>query len=307
MVVLQQMAVLFSIMIIGFLSYKKDIINDEVSKKLSSIVVNIANPALILSSVIGDNSGIEKTDLLLTLVVAIAMFSALMLLSIVIPIILRVDKKSYSAYRVMTVFSNIGFMGFPIISSLYGANYLLYASVFLLPYNLLIYTYGVQTIKQNKKKIKFKEQIKQIMNIGVMMSIFVIVVYLTKVKFPTWINASATILSNMTVPLSMMVIGSAMATMEFRKIITNIRLLIFSVIRLLIVPILGTFLVKQIVSNPIICDITIIMLSVPVGSMTSMLAQEYDGDYGLTSKGVTLTTILSVVTIPVVSYLVKYI
>lgn len=304
MIVLQQMIVLFIIMMIGFWLNKKDIINDEVSKKLSYIVVNIANPAMILSSVLGDNSGIEKSDLLVTLSVAVVMFAILIILSILIPKILRVDKKSFGAYQVMTVFSNIGFMGFPILSSLYGPNSLLYASLFLLIYNILMYTFGIQIFKQSNIKVNFGQQIKQILNIGVITCIIAIVVYLFNITFPIWITKSVNMLSNLTAPLSMMVIGASMVTIDFKIMFKDIRLILFSIIKLLVIPVLGTLLVKQFVSNQVICGVTMIMLSVPVGSMTSMLAQQYDGDYEITSKGVVFTTVLSVISVPIVAFLV---
>lgn len=304
MIVLQQMIVLFIIMMIGFWLNKKDIINDEVSKKLSYIVVNIANPAMILSSVLGDNSGIEKSDLLITLSVAVVMFAILIILSILIPKILRVDKKSFGAYQVMTVFSNIGFMGFPILSSLYGPNSLLYASLFLLIYNILMYTFGIQIFKKSNIKVNFGQQIKQILNIGVITCMIAIVVYLCKITFPIWITKSVNMLSNLTAPLSMMVIGASMVTIDFKIMFKDIRLILFSIIKLLVIPVLGTLLVKQFVSNQVICGVTMIMLSVPVGSMTSMLAQQYDGDYELTSKGVVFTTVLSVISVPIVAFLV---
>ncbi len=148
------MIVLFLVMLVGFLAYKKNYINDNASKKLSSIVVNIANPALILSSVLSMDNTITGKDLITTVILAIAVFAGLLIISIFIPIIFRVEKQSAGAYQVMTVFSNIGFMGFPIISSVYGSSALLYATLFLIPYNILIYTYGIHTMKAGKKKAK---------------------------------------------------------------------------------------------------------------------------------------------------------
>ena len=152
MIVLQQMTVLFLVMMIGFFAYKKDMIDSITSKKLSSIVVNIANPAMILSGVIGDTSQIQGNDLILTITVSIILYLVLLLIGTVLPSLLRIPKKSAGVYSVMTVFSNIGFMGFPIISAVYGSGALLYASIFLIPYNILIYTYGIQMMRQGEKE-----------------------------------------------------------------------------------------------------------------------------------------------------------
>lgn len=298
------MIVLFLIMLVGFIAYKKDYINDNASKKLSSIVVNIANPALILSSILSMDHTVTGKDLMTTVVIAAALFAGLLLISIFVPALFRVDRQSYGAYRVMTVFSNIGFMGFPIISSVFGSSALLYATLFLIPYNVLIYTYGIHTMKANKEGEKEKLNLGQIFNIGVIACVLAIILFACQVKLPDFLASGITMLSNLTAPLSMMVIGASMAVIDFKNLLSDYKLLLFSLFKLLLLPILGTLLVKQFVSNEVICGVTMVMLATPVGSMTAMLAQEYDGDYELASKGVMLTTLLSVVTIPIVSAIV---
>lgn len=306
MVALQQMLVLFIIMMIGFIAYKKNIITDETSKKLSAIVVNISNPALILSSVTG-NATVTGTELVETMFVAIGMYVFLIAVAALVPVIIKAPAKDRGTYRVMTIFGNVGFMGFPIISSLYGSGALLYASLFLLPYNILIYTYGVWEMCKSScegsgaVKKSGRESIKQIFNIGVIFCIIAVVVYALGIKFPAWVNTTVSMLSSTTAPLSMMVIGASFATMNFKKVFLNVRTWVFSALRLLVIPVLGTFLVSLVTENPSIIGVTMVMLGVPVGSMTAMLAQEYGGDYALSSETVAMTTLLSVVTFPIVS------
>lgn len=306
MVALQQMLVLFIIMMIGFIAYKKNIITDETSKKLSAIVVNISNPALILSSVTG-NATVTGAELVETMFVAIGMYVFLIAVAALVPVIIKAPARDRGTYRVMTIFGNVGFMGFPIISSLYGGGALLYASLFLLPYNILIYTYGVWEMCKSSGegsgavKKSGRESIKQIFNIGVIFCIIAVVVYALGIKFPAWVNTTVSMLSSTTAPLSMMVIGASFATMNFKKVFLNVRTWVFSALRLLVIPVLGTFLVSLVTDNPSIIGVTMVMLAVPVGSMTAMLAQEYGGDYALSSETVAMTTLLSVVTFPIVS------
>lgn len=301
MIVLQQMAVLFIVMMIGFWAYKKDIIDSVTSKKLSSIVVNIANPAMILSGVIGDTSQIKGRDLIVTVTATLVLYLALLIAGTILPHLLRIPKKSIGTYRVMAVFSNIGFMGFPIISAVYGSGALLYASIFLIPYNILIYTYGIQMMKQGEKEAFHW---KKVVNIGVVFCIISIFLFITNISLPGWVESTITTLSGLTAPLSMMVIGASFATMNLKELFCDGKLLLFSVVKLLVFPIVGTLIAKQWIDNWALCGVIMIMLSTPVGSMTAMLAQEYNGDYALASKGVAITTILSVVTIPLVSAIV---
>lgn len=301
---LQQMIVLFLIMLVGFVAYKKDYINDNASKKLSAIVVNIANPALVLSSIVSMDGTITGRDLLTTVLIAAALYGGLLLISVFVPKLFRVPGESYGAYRVMTVFSNIGFMGFPIISSVYGSGALLYATLFLIPYNVLIYTYGIQAMRTGKTEEKGTFQLGRIVNVGVIACVMAIILFVCNITLPSFLASAISMLSSLTAPLSMMVIGASMAVIDFKKLISDYKLLLFSAFKLILLPILGTLLVKQFVANEVICGVTMVMLATPVGSMTAMLAQEYDGDYELASKGVMLTTLMSVVTLPLVSAIV---
>ena len=206
----------------------------------------------------------------------------------------------------MTVFSNIGFMGFPVISALYGSGALLYAALFMIPYNVLIYTYGISAMSIGKKigEKKGSWNPGRIFNIGVVACVLTIIIYLTGIRLPEFVEKTVTNLSNLTAPLSMMVIGASLATFDLKKLFLDARLLVFSMIKLLMIPVIGMLIIKQFVSSEMICGVCMVMLATPVGSMTAMLAQQYDGDYEMASKGVALTTILSVATMPLVSMLV---
>ena len=135
MLLQEQMIVLFILMGVGFLCYKLQIITDEVNKKLSAIVVNIANPAMVLTGCMGDDK-IKGEELLMVFVLVIIVYTVLVLLAMVIPPLLKIDKKSRGTYQAMTIFSNIGFMGFPVVAALYGNSAVLYASLFSIPYNM---------------------------------------------------------------------------------------------------------------------------------------------------------------------------
>lgn len=296
MLLLEQMVVLFLLMGIGYLCYKKNIITDErFSKKLSAIVVNVANPALVLTGCLGEEK-IQGQELLATAAIIVGVYLALLLIAQVLPRILRVEKESRGTYKAMTVFSNIGFMGFPVVAALYGNSALLYAALFTIPYNILIYTYGISSMSSaaaSEKKGKDGQTqssgaaflLGRIFNIGVIACVVTIIIYLCKIPVPGMIADTINHLSNLTAPLSMMVIGASLATIDLKKLFTDVRLLLFSAVKLLIIPIAGVLIIKQFVSNEMICGVCLVMLATPVGSMTAMLAQQYDGDYEMASKG----------------------
>lgn len=281
---------------------KKEIVSDEMCKSLSWIVVNLANPAMILSGSVNSESGIAGKELLTTLALAVGIFAVLILISLLLPVLLRVPKRSAGVYCVMMIFSNIAFMGFPVISALYGAEALLYASVFLIPFNLLIYTYGILALKSNDGP-KEKMNLKKVANIGVICCGISIILSFVHVPMPSFVKTTISSLSALTAPISMMVIGASMATINIGKLFTDVKLLLFSLLKLVVIPVAGLLFLKTFIHNEMLLGVCMVMLATPVASMTAMLAQQYDGDYELASKGVALTTILSVVTMPLVSFL----
>lgn len=142
MILLKQMLIFFFIMILGYYAARKGVMDDKVSKSISWIVVNIANPALIISGSLG-KSTISTADILSATALAATVFFVLILIAEFLLPLLSFPKEEEGVYKVMLVFSNIGFMGFPILAAIYGASALMYVSVFLIPFNMLIYTYGV--------------------------------------------------------------------------------------------------------------------------------------------------------------------
>lgn len=310
MLLLEQMLALFLIMCVGYYSYRKEIITDEVNRKLSAIVVNIANPAMVLSSSMG-NEKVQEQELLIMAILAVAVFAVLILLAAFLPRLFRLEKRSWGAYRAMTVFGNIGFMGFPIISSIYGEGALFYATIFVIVLNVLIYTYGISVMRtipegtetlppsEGSKRTPWSE-IRKIFNIGVAACILTLIIYLVDIPMPSFFRKTTSMLGGMTAPLSMLVIGASLAGMDLKSLLTDKKLIGFVLFRLLAVPAVGLLAIGQFIGDDLILGVCMVMLATPVASMTTMLARQYGGDHELTARGVALSTILSVVTMPLI-------
>lgn len=303
MLLLQQMIVLFILMLIGYYVSKKGFLSDATFKQLSWIVVYVACPAMVISGSVNSGKMIQGAELFGTLGLAIGTYVVLIHISMVTPYILRVPKEDRGVYKVMMIFSNIGFMGFPLINSIYGAEALLYAALFQIPFNVLIYTYGILALKK-KTEEKEKLDFKKIMNIGVICCIISIIIALFQIEVPDFAKSTVSNLSNLTAPLSMMVIGASLTKIKFKELFTDVRLLLFCGWKLLVVPIVLLFILKMFIADEMLLGVCMVVLSTPIASMTAMLAQQYDGNYELASKSVALSTILSVVTMPIVSFIV---
>ena len=300
MLLLQQMIVLFVLMLIGFFVSKKGYISDATFKQMSWLVVYVACPAMVISGSVNSGKMMEGQELFAAMGLTLAIYAVLILLGLITPFILGVPKEDRGVYKVMMIFSNIGFMGFPLIGSLYGAEALLYAALFQIPFNVLIYTYGILVLKK-KTDDNEKLDLKKIFNIGVICCIISIVIALFQIETPDFVKTIVSNLSNLTAPLSMMVIGASLTKIRFKDLFTDIRLLLFCGLKLIVIPVVMLFVLKQFIDNTIVLGVCMVILSTPVASMTAMLAQQYDGNYPLASKGVAVSTILSVLTMPLVA------
>jgi len=303
MLLFQQMLVLFFLMMIGYFLRKRDIFSEDTCRAVSWLVVHVANPALILSGSISRSKPLEPGEIGLCLGVSVLIFAGMILTAAAVTPVFRIPKKSRGTCRVMLVFSNVGFMGFPVVSAVYGADALLYASVFLIPYNLLLYTYGIEEMRglgTERRSISWKK----ILNIGVVTSVLSLLIAVFDLQMPDFVRTAVSSLSGLTAPLSMMVIGASMVNLRIRELFADGRLLVFALLKLILLPTAGMLLLGLFLKNEMLLGVCLVMLATPVGSMTAMLAQQYGGDYELDSRGVALTTLLSVLTIPLVSMLV---
>lgn len=352
MVMLQQMIVMFLMMAVGYLCYRKQILTEEVSKKVSAIVVNVANPCMILSSALTDQQ-MQGKELVQTLAIVVMMYVFLLVMAQLLPRILCIQKESRGAYAAMTVFANIGFMGFPVLAAMYGNGALLYGAVFQIPFNILIYTYGVAVLTRKpgacakteqdvKAEVDVKaepngktgerqdaqgitaavngkseniengseqqgklqgtvEIVKKIFNIGVIACIAAMLLYFLQTPVPSFLQAFITNLGNLTAPLSMMIIGASLAQMPLKELFLDKKLLLFSLVKLLLLPAVWMIMVNRVAEQEILRGVCLVMMATPAGSMTAMLAQQYGGDYETASRGVALTTVLSVITMPLLA------
>ena len=222
------------------------------------------------------------------------------MVSFVLLPLLKVPKDDRGVYRVMTIFTNIGFMGLPIIQAAYGDEALLYAALFQFPFNFLIYTYGIAALRgENQFESGFK--LSKLLNVGVIFCTIAITIYVLDLQMPVFIIESANRLSNLAAHLSMMVIGQSMIHISPKDMFGDVRLFLFSLIKLTVIPAVGVLILQMFLQNDMLINVCFIMMATPIGSMTAMLSQQYGGNYTLASKGVAFSTIMSVVTIPLMS------
>lgn len=301
LIVFQQMLVLFAMILAGYFCYKKDIITDELQPKLSYMVVNVFNPFLVISS-ITDKSVDKSMELILeNICLGIILFAVWMITGPIIVRLLRIPGEKRPLYSLMNIFSNLGFMGLPLISAIYGKGAAIYVSFYMLMYNLLLYTYGIYVAGKHSPSKKADFSWKKIMNPGFISCLVAIIIFALQIPVPQAAATFVSYMGNTAVPLSMILIGVFMAKINLKEIFTNIKIYLFSLIKLVILPILLIQILKLLPFDSTLLGIFLLLSGTPVGSIVILVADEYGigGKEGV--QGIVLTTLLSLFTLPFIA------
>ncbi len=295
--VIEEMLTLFIIMAIGYIANKVSFITKEGNRLLSKLIVNITLPAMVLASVMSIGEKMAGWDLLLLLAVAFASYAILGLLAFLTPRILRAPREKAGVYSFLAMFGNVGFVGFPIITAVYGKEAVFYAALFNIPFNLLIFSVGVAMLSAGEK---FRLSRQVLLNPSLLASILALILYILPLKFPGPIVETVDLLGSITVPGAMLVVGASLGSVPVKEVFNDARVYAVSLVKLLLCPVLIWLCFHQVIDNPLILGAAVITTAMPSATNAAMLTMEYGGDEALASKGIFIATILSIVTIPLV-------
>ncbi len=302
-VILQQMGVICILVFIGVCLQKTGVIDNLTSKKLSIIMIDICNPALIMSSVLSGNITASHEDLLTALILGALFYGVLVALGFIVPLILRVKEDKRWVYNMMCVYTNTGFLGIPIAKAVLPANSILYVVVINVFYSLLFYTHGVTLMGRGKHKNPIKKKagpsLLNAINAGTVMAILSLLVFWFGLKFPPIIKNTVEYIGNTAVFLSMVLLGVAIARSNITDSIKDVRLWGFVIIRMILVPIVIVFvMIKAGIGAEAVLAICL-MAAVPVGNLPLIQAEKIGEDTKLLSSAIAVTAVISIFTITI--------
>lgn len=309
-VVLQQMVIIFILIGIGMILYRSKMLSEETSKQISGIIINVTNPALLICSAFDDGPKVSLRELSIAFVSYAAVFALLIVIGFLIPCLLRVPKRLHYTYQMLTIFGNVGFIGIPLASAVLGSESLIFVSIFNLLFNLLIYTFGMSMLQRAAagqaadadsipRHNSTSGRLQKLVNAGTISAVFTIVFYLGDFHVPVVISSTLSYTGRATTLLSMLVLGVSVAQMAPKDIFSHPRLYLFTLLRQILVPIGCVLLLRGLIDNKLILNTMLLMVAVPAANMPLMIAKQMDMDTESISQGIILTTVLSLVTVPV--------
>lgn len=307
-VIIQQMIMIFLLIAIGVILHRTKLIKEDGSKQISNIILKVTNPALLLTSSLSGTDRISNSEFVTGVIFYIIMYLSLIVLSFIIPMILRIEKSKRYSYIMMTIFGNVGFIGIPLATEVLGADSLIYVSVCNLFFSIIIYTFGIsvfeKTVNKTKENRKKGFHLPGWINVGTICACITVILYTTGQSLPQMLNDVLSYAGRSTTFLSMLVLGVSVSTMNPKKVFTNLKLYIFVIIRLVIVPIVMITIFKLFTDSPMLISSLTLMCSISFANMPLMFAKSYGVNDEDISGGIILSTIMSLITIPIVSMLV---
>ncbi|MBP1584853.1 MAG: AEC family transporter [Lachnospiraceae bacterium] len=289
LIVLKQMSVIAILVGIGIWLQKRDVLNDKSTPFLSRIVVDICNPALIVSSIVSGNISVTHEDFLNGVGISAAVYFLFIVLGYIVPHIIRVPKDERKFYTMMCIFGNVGFLGIPVARAILPENCMLYVIICNVFYNLIFYTHGIVTLSSGKEKMN----LKKLFSPGVLMSVFALVIFWFDLELPDMIENTIQYLGNPTVFLSMILLGAAVGRSRFFEEVSDLKLWMFILIRLVAVPVAVVILLGLLNVQEEMIRTFCLMCAVPVGNLPMIQAEKTGERTDVLSKGIIVTTVFS--------------
>ena len=316
---LTTIATLFFLMAVGFVAGKLGIINGTASKNLSRLIIAIAQPALIIDSLVKMEYSPENLRLgLLTLLLGLAIHGFLAVIAFFAFTPFRnLDERKLSEFS--AVFGNVGFVGFPILSSILGDRGLFMGAFFVISFHLTLWTWGIAILARKRDDIKLTPK-KIFLNYGTVPCLIGFVLFVLGGLLPSVLPAGVTnvlsaaapsVLSTLSyvaslcTPISMLITGALLASRSLSQILGSGKIYYLCAVKLVLTPLLVCALMKLIGFDPMWIQFAVVIIAMPSASTVTMLAELHDISPGYAAQAVGTTSLISIATMPCVIWLAQ--
>ncbi len=299
---IQVMVILFIIVVIGYVANKLGYMGGDFDRRLSSVVITFACPALVLSSVMGDDLP-DRSLILPLLGVGFLTYIILTAVALILPRIVTKDRDERGIVGFAVMFANVGFIGYPIVASIFGHQAVFYAALLNMPNTFFIFTIGVMLVKGEYGLRQFSPRV--LASPALLAAVLAAVLVALGVRTPHIIAEPIRLVGNITVPASLMIIGSSMANLPLKQIMGNGKVYATSFLRLVVVPLSFYYLFRMMGVTDVVNNINTVVLAMPVASFGTMFCLRYERNVALMTEITFVTTVASIATIPLVTMLFK--
>ena len=294
----QVMMTLFVIVIVGYVAGKRGYLGGDFDRQLSTLVINITCPALILSSAMTGELP-DRQFILPLLAISVITYVVLTIVALLLPRYLTRRKEDEGTVGFALMFGNVGFMGYPVVASIFGYEAVFYAAVLNVVNTFAVFTVGTMLIT-GKNEVEGARFQKKVLYSTPMIAAYLtmLIVALRIDHIPGYISQPLTMIGNITVPAALLIIGSSMSNLPLKALLGNGTVYITSLMRLAIIPIGMFYLCRSLGFSPLVVNINTIVIAMPVATYGTILCLKYKKDTTMITEVTFITTLLSMLTIP---------
>lgn len=300
--IFQEIVTLFAIVAVGYGAKKLRFMNDEFDRMLSKLVINIALPGMILGSVLTATQLPSAQEVWGCLGLSLISMLIMFLVAYGFTLLLRIPDGHRGVYRFMLCFGNVGFIGYPVLTAVFGPDALVYAAVFNLPFNLFVFTVGAWFLTQDTDgSVKVQTTWRTFVTPVMISCLVAIVLTLLGIHHAPILGDALNTLGSITTPAALLIIGSSLANMPARELLGSPRLWICSLFRLMVMPVLIWAAFSPFVPSGLMLAVTIMLTGMPVATNGTMLCYQYGGNSRVMAQGTFVTTVLALASIPLLA------
>ena len=299
------MLTLFAIVVVGYIAGKLGYMGGTFDKKLSKVVIDITCPALILSSAMTGELP-DRRYILPLLGISVLTYVLLTGVALLLPRFLTKKKDDEGVIGFAMMFGNVGFMGYPIVASIFGHEAVFYAAVLNVVNTFTVFTIGTMlVVGKNQSTVEEKEMSRKKMLRKVLYSTPMLSAYLTMLivaleikDIPEFISQPLTMIGNITVPAALLIIGSSMSQLPLRALLGNSTIYTTTLMRLAILPIGIHYLMTLLGFSSFVVGINTVVIAMPVATYGTILCLRHGKDTTLITEVTFITTLLAMISIP---------
>ena len=300
------MLTLFAIVVVGYIAGKWGYMGGTFDKKLSKVVIDITCPALILSSAMTGELP-DRRYILPLLGISVLTYVLLTGVALLLPRLLTKKKDDEGVIGFAMMFGNVGFMGYPIVASIFGHEAVFYAAVLNVVNTFTVFTVGTMLIvgKNQESTVEEKEMSQKKMLRKVLYSTPMLSAYLTMLivaleikDIPEFISQPLTMIGNITVPAALLIIGSSMSQLPLRALLGNGTIYTTTLMRLAVLPVGIHYLMTLLGFSSFVVGINTVVIAMPVATYGTILCLRHGKDTTLITEVTFITTLLAMISIP---------
>ena len=286
---------------VGFYCRRKMMLNDIHTSGFANLLVKVTLPCAIFISFMRPFSSGLLVEALVTFVITGIIYIFGGYLGLAVAKVLKSTPGERQSWQFGAAFGNIAFMGIPIVMAVFGEEGLIYVSMAMASFNLLAFTVGVRMFDNAPRGVSIR---KVVLETPALIAVFVgFLFFVTGLRLPGAVEGGIALIGGMTTPVSMIFIGTILAKQRLKESLLDFRVLPVVGVRLVVVPLVSFFVLRLFIDNELMLNVIVTLMAMPVAAMTAIFAEQYEADALAAARFVVVSTVLCVVSVPLLSLL----